>query len=345
MSLSERFERYLPMIESEMRKVVAAEESPLTPFYGMMQYHLGWVDERFRVSALHSGKRVRPVICLLACEAVGGDPEDALPAAAALELLHNFSLIHDDIEDNSSTRRHRPTVWAVWGVPQAINAGDGMYSLAYRALLGLRGRSLPPDLVLDAAERFASTCVALTEGQYLDMSFEDRMDVTTAEYLRMVEGKTAALISTSAYLGSLIGGADRATAARYSVFGRQLGIAFQMVDDILGIWGDEKVTGKPVASDILERKKTLPVIFGLAKELAEGGEGPLWKLFRQEGIAVEEAREAARLLEEYGARAYTNTLASDAHRLAMTALHETGIENEAQEDLRALAEKLLGRES
>ncbi len=342
MALSERFEHYLPLIEAEMRKVVATEEKALASFYGMMQYHLGWTDERFRPSEANAGKRIRPMICLLACEAVGGNPEDALPAAAALELLHNFSLIHDDIEDDSRTRRHRPTVWTLWGIPQAINVGDGMYSLAYRALLRLREKDLSPELVLDAAERFVSTCVALTEGQYLDMSFEERMNVTTAEYLQMVEGKTAALISTSAYLGALVGGADRATASRYSVFGRQLGIAFQMEDDILGIWGDEKVTGKPAAGDILEKKKTLPVIFGLAKE---GGEGPLWNLFRQDEISPEQARDAARLLEEYGARAYTNTLASDAHGLAMTALYETGIENEAQEALRELAEKLLGREA
>ncbi len=341
----ERFDRYLPMIESEMRNVTRGEDDRLNLFYGMMHYHLGWADEHFHPLDLHAGKRIRPTICMMACEAVGGNPEDALPAAAALELLHNFSLIHDDIEDDSRTRRHRSTVWALWGVPQAINTGDGMYSLAYKALLGLQRRSMPQDLILEAMERFSATCVALTEGQYLDMSFEERMEVTAEEYLHMVERKTAALLSTSAYLGALIGGADRETAALYSLFGKQLGIAFQMEDDILGIWGDEEVTGKPVASDILEKKKTLPVIFGLMKETSNGGSSPLWDMFRQDEITAEQARKAARILEEYGARSYTNTLAAEAHQMAMAALEGTGIENEAQADLRALAEKLLRRES
>ncbi len=345
MSLSERFDRYLPMIESEMHDVVRGEDDRLNLFYGMMHYHLGWTDEHFHPLDIHAGKRIRPMICMMACEAVGGNPEDALPAAAALELLHNFSLIHDDIEDDSRTRRHRSTVWALWGVPQAINTGDGMYSLAYKALLALRRRSIPQDLILEAIERFSATCVALTEGQYLDMSFEERMEVTTEEYLHMVERKTAALLSTSAYLGALIGGADRRMASLYSLFGKQLGMAFQMEDDILGIWGDEEVTGKPVASDILEKKKTLPVIFGLMKEASDGGNSPLWDMFRQEKITPEQAGDAARLLEVYGARAYTNTAASDAHHLAMAALDNTEIQNDAQSDLRALAEKLLRRES
>jgi geranylgeranyl diphosphate synthase type I len=143
----------------------------------------------------------------------------------------------------------------------------------------------------------------------------------------------------------LLGGADEKVVAQYATFGKQLGIAFQMEDDILGIWGDEKKTGKPAASDILEKKKTLPIIFGLMKEFAESREGPLTRIFGQQRISPEDARKAAEVLEEYGARAYTNTLAAEAHHLAMAALESTGIENEAQADLRMLAEKLLGRES
>ncbi len=345
MGLNERFEKYIPMVESEIRAVFGDVPPELSEFYGMMEYHLGWRDRNLNPARGNSGKRVRPVILLTVAEAVGGDAQDALPGAAAVELLHNFSLIHDDIEDNSPTRRHRPTVWAVWGVPQAINTGDGMYSLAYRALLRLQGTGVPGDRILRAITRFNETCIELTEGQFLDMSFEERMYVTTEDYLRMVEGKTAALLSTSAFLGALLGGADDEVTARYATFGKQLGIAFQIEDDILGIWGDEEKTGKPAASDVLEKKKTLPIIFGLMKEFGDSDDKPLTRIFGKEKITPQEAKEAARILDEYGARAYANTLAAEAHQLAMTALENTGVRGEAQDDLRALAEKLLGRES
>ena len=345
MGLNERIEKYISLVEEEIRKTFADIPSELSEFYGMMEYHLGWRDEKLRPNPGNSGKRIRPVVLLTVTEAVGGEIRNGLPGAAAVELLHNFSLIHDDIEDNSPTRRHRPTVWAIWGVPQAINTGDGMYSLAYKALLGLYGSGIPEERIARAITRFNQTCIELTEGQFLDMSFEERMYVTTEEYLRMVEGKTASLLSTSAYLGALLGGAGDETVARYATFGKQLGIAFQIEDDILGIWGEEEKTGKPAASDILEKKKTLPIIFGLMKEFAESGTGPLTQIFHKEKPSREEARKAAEILEEYGARAYTNTLAAEAHHLAMTALENTGIKNDAQADLKALAEKLLGRES
>ncbi len=244
---------YLPLIEAEMQRVIGRAEGAYAGHYGMLRYHMGWVDPQMQPAVVNSGKRIRPVACLLACEAVGGAVEDALPLAAAVELLHNFSLIHDDVEDDSPTRRHRPTVWALWGVPQAINAGDAMFTLARLALHGLGSRPIPPAMAMDACMIFDQACLRLTEGQYLDMSFEGRLDVSVDEYLAMIEGKTAALLSASLELGALVGGADQATRGHLAHFGRSLGLAFQMEDDILGIWGDEAVTGKSAASDILAR--------------------------------------------------------------------------------------------
>lgn len=187
MNIQEAMARYLPLIEGALREALQTPHAHLAAHHGMMHYHLGWVDERFQPKPARGGKRLRPLLCLLACEAAGGDVHDALPAAAAIEILHNFSLVHDDIEDNSPTRRGRPAVWALWGVPQAVNVGDALFALAHRTLGRLWERDMPAERVLAAILAFDEACVALTEGQYLDMSFEERSDVTVDEYLRMID--------------------------------------------------------------------------------------------------------------------------------------------------------------
>jgi geranylgeranyl diphosphate synthase type I len=338
------FFRYLPLIEAEMRRVIGGVDGVYAGHYGMLRYHMGWVDPHMQPAVVNSGKRVRPVACLLACEAVGGAVEDALPLAAAVELLHNFSLIHDDVEDDSPTRRHRPTVWALWGVPQAINAGDAMFTLARLALHGLGSRPIPPALAMDACMIFDHACLRLTEGQYLDMSFEGRLDVTVDEYLTMIEGKTAALLSASLELGALVGGADQATRRHLAEFGRSLGLAFQMQDDILGIWGDEAVTGKSAASDILTRKKSLPVVYAL--ENPRVGE----ELRARYAQAIEPADVPAvlDLLALAGAREYAEQAAQAAHQAALDELAAGGVladGNEAGKALLQTAEMLLGRRS
>jgi geranylgeranyl diphosphate synthase type I len=246
-----------------MHAVLANGDEPVAAHYGMMRYHLGWADANFRPQQVPSGKRLRPILCLIACAEVGGDPSQALPAAAAIELLHNFSLIHDDIEDGDATRRHRPTVWKVWGVPQAINVGDGMFTLAFAAIQRLTQRGVNSRATLVALDRFTQTCLALTEGQHLDMSFEARPVVGVDEYMRMIQGKTAALVGASVAIGARIGGATQQQETDLLQFGQALGLAFQIQDDILGIWGNPEVTGKAAGNDILRRKKSLPLLHAL----------------------------------------------------------------------------------
>ncbi|MCS6826424.1 MAG: polyprenyl synthetase family protein [Caldilinea sp.] len=257
------FEQWLPPLEAEMRTVLAGREPATAAHYGMIHYHMGWVDADFRPVTLSAGKRLRPLLCLMACQEVGGDPAQALPAAAALEILHNFSLVHDDIEDGDAQRRHRPTVWAIWGVPQAINAGDAMFALAFAALQRLSLHRVPSQTVLSALQLFTETCVALTEGQHLDISFERRDCVSVEEYMRMIQGKTAALIGASVAIGGLVGGAQPSVDASLRRFGQLIGLAFQIQDDILGVWGDPMVTGKAAGADILRRKKSLPLLHAL----------------------------------------------------------------------------------
>ena len=343
---------WLPRLEDEMKAVLATTHPVQANHYAMMHYHMGWADESLRPGTLGAaaGKRIRPLLCLLACEAVGGNPAEALQAAAAIEILHNFSLVHDDIEDGDETRRHRPTIWALWGVPQAINVGDGMFALAFAALLrSVESVSVgdPPstasgnDRVLAALHRFSRICIELTEGQHLDMSFEEREDVTVAEYLHMIAGKTAALIAGSTALGALFGGAMKQETECLHRFGFNMGQAFQIQDDILGIWGDPDLTGKPAGNDILKRKKSLPLLYGL--EQPESGKGfrDLWR----RGITEDNLSESIALLEETRARSWSEGKMLYYHSEGLQALSQVLGERTGSSPLLSLADQLLQRHS
>ncbi len=250
----------LTAIDEEIRAVLTQAEPALQPFYGMMLYHLGLDAER-----AGSGKRLRPLLLTLLYEAIAGEIMPALPAAAAVELLHNFTLIHDDIEDQDPTRRHRPTVWSVWGVPQAINAGDGMFAASRLAVHRLTERGVAAERVLEFACLLDQACVRVCEGQFLDLSYESRTDVTAERYRSMVALKTGALFSAAAEGAAAIGSDDpdlRATLAR---FGEDFGHAFQAHDDLLGIWASSERTGKVEMNDIAKRKKTLPVVLAFER--------------------------------------------------------------------------------
>ncbi len=277
----------LPEIESElMRQVSRLDEEHSLPFKEMLTYHLGWTGDGAGEQA--TGKRIRPLLLLLTAASCGMDWKKALPAAAAVELVHNFSLVHDDIQDNSPKRRGRPTVWVKWGSPLAINVGDALFALSTLALTDL-GHEFPHDRVLESIRILQQTCLDLTRGQYLDMSFEDRSDVKVEDYWLMVTGKTASLLSASCQIGATLGDADESTEEAYRSFGHFLGLAFQVQDDILGIWGDENVTGKSTASDLIERKKSLPVLVGLSKQ------GKFAEFWNANNITPENVEEAAKL--------------------------------------------------
>jgi len=342
MNLDQALRRYLPLIEAEMRALVRVSHPSLGPYYGMMQYHLGWLDANLQPHAAETGKRLRPVLCLLVAEALGGALDQVLPAAAGLELLHNFSLVHDDIQDNSLTRRHRPTVWSLWGVPQAINVGDGLFILAHLAFGRLADQGVPPARCLAAYRVFSQACLALCEGQYLDMAFEAQPAVELDHYLDMIHRKTAALLGCAAQLGAMLSTDQPELVALYRCFGENLGMAFQIEDDILGIWGTPEITGKPVADDIRQQKKSLPVVY----VLGQGGvtARKLAGLLQRVPEDEEAVAKAVVLLEQAGARAYAMEMAATHHRLAMEALEATRIEHPAQEALRELSDRLLGRQ-
>lgn len=324
-------------VEQEMRSILLVEEESSDLFYGMMHYHLGWTDENLQATQTGSGKRVRPVLCLLVASSAGGDWRQAVPGGAAIELIHNFSLIHDDIQDASLTRRGRPTLWQLWGANQAINSGDAMFSLAHIAMSRLTDCGVPAETVVQALRRLDETCVDLTIGQHLDMSFESRLDVSVEQYLAMIQGKTAALLAFSAELGARVAAQPEEVVQHYAFFGRDLGLAFQVRDDILGIWGDESLIGKSSASDIATRKKSLPVLFGLeqSQELRElyaseaSGDG-----FVEEVASLLDGVDAKRVAEEYEEQ-YASS--------ALQHLRAANPSGEAANALNQLTELLLNR--
>ncbi|HEY6957332.1 MAG TPA: polyprenyl synthetase family protein [Candidatus Limnocylindria bacterium] len=251
-------------IDEEIRSLLSQREPSLAPFYGMMLYHLGLDAEHAR-----GGKRLRPVLCTLVFEALGGDTERALPVAAAVELLHNFTLIHDDIEDQDPRRHHRPTVWSVWGEPQAINAGDGMYAVSRLAIQRLRQRGFAAERILDVSALLDETCVRVCEGQFLDISFESRTDVTSERYRAMASKKTGALFSASAQAAATLATDERAVHEQLARFGAEFGQSFQAHDDVQGIWATTERTGKVEMNDLVKRKKTLPVVLAFERASAK----------------------------------------------------------------------------
>ncbi len=333
MALAELSEEVLSAVEQELRSAVGGGPPALADYYAMLEYHLGWTDGQGA-----GGKRIRPLLCLLCCAGAGGDWRTALPIAAAIELLHNFSLMHDDIQDNSPLRRGRPTVWARWGAPQAINAGDAMFTLAHLAALNLSRRAVPSETVVAALLEFDHTCLRLTQGQYLDMRFEARQRVTVSEYLEMIEGKTAALIAASARLGALIAGAAVPRLDHFTSFGRHLGLAFQVQDDLLGIWGDPAVTGKSAASDLERRKKSLPAVFGLERS------EPFARAYAQPHQGGDSVAEMTATLERLGAREHAATMADELTRQAMADLESAEPAGAAGAALHELTLQLLRRD-
>lgn len=291
----------------------------------MAGYHLGWWDEYGRAEEANRGKALRPAL-VLACERAVGSTAAAVPAAVAVELVHNFSLVHDDVMDGDAKRRHRATAWKVYGVGQAILLGDAFLALAYQVL-----NRLPRPYTEAATTMMTSAVADLLEGQSDDLAFEDRTEVTPAECMAMARKKTGALLACSAGLGALAGGGASAQITQLFTFGAELGLAFQCADDLLGIWGDPASTGKPAYSDLVSRKKSLPVAAAFASGTAAGD----WLLRAYQRDELD-PQEAATAVELSGGRAWCQAQADTLIDKARGSLR-SGVPLARTEELAALA--------
>jgi len=335
------FARFRGAIQETLRGALAGR-LPET-LYRMLRYHLGWEDERGRPLNEGGGKLLRPTLCLLACQAAGGDWRRALPAAAAVELVHDFSLVHDDIQDRDRERRHRPTVWSVWGEAQGINAGDALLALARMTLSRLVESGVPAAKVVEVGGVLDAATLEMVGGQVLDLEGEERLRVGLELYLAMIEKKTGALFDCSLRLGGLLGDEEGGVAEALGRCGRLLGVAFQVRDDMLGVWGAESEIGKPTAADIRRRKKSLPVVYAL--ERAEGATAEaLERAYSKPELDEADVSLVMEVLDSLGAQAYCWQLAQKGKDDALAALEGLRLEPGAIGEIGEIAEFVLERD-
>ncbi len=323
----------------------------LQAFYGQMQYHLGWVDTTLTPMQSNPGKLLRPTLLLLAYEASGAwglaTSENneylrrALPAAAAIELTHNFTLIHDDIEDGDAERRHRPTLWKQWGIPQAINTGDGMFSLSRLTLWGVLDEGVEAITATRLGAALDRACLVLSEGQYLDISFEQRLDISVAMYVDMIQRKTGALMACAAEMGGLLGTHDNKTIESLRRFGLAIGVAFQVRDDILGVWATTAELGKTSAGDVYRRKKSLPILHAL-EHASEHDQAFLHAVYTQKApLTSEQVEHILSIFAHTNTKAYCRAFlaqqCASAHEALVSVLpYNNAISKRARDDMETL---------
>ncbi|MBU4483415.1 MAG: polyprenyl synthetase family protein [Actinobacteria bacterium] len=337
--LPEIFNRYYPYIEEELKSLFDNRNLFL---YDMMRYHLGWINNRGDNISNNSGKKLRATLCLLACESLDGDFRKALPLAAAIELIHNYSLVHDDIQDDDKQRRHRPTVWSIWGKPQAINAGSALKVLASLSVAKLGDYNISSDKQVEVFEILNNSCLKMIEGQFLDINFENRSDITIENYLEMIEKKTSALIEGALKIGAVLN-IEKSKLEPFEKFGRYLGLAFQIRDDILGIWGNNTKTGKPQGNDIRKRKKTLPIVFCLQVSNKKTKER-LLKIYSKKRISERNIGYILSLLNDIGSKRFCEEKSIEYYQLALKEIKNLPIFSDKVSHFKEISRFLIKRD-
>ena len=330
---------YQQALAEELRDLFAERQGFL---YDMLRYHLGWTDQSGRAVDAPLPRNFQPLLALACAEAISGDFGAALPVAAAVELLYNFTLVHGDVQAGRVDDRDRPNIWWVWGPAQAINAGDGLHSLGRAAILRLNQRGLPPEQVLRAVVTLDQTCLSLCEGQYLDLSFQDQLMVTAGDYYAMIERKSGALTGGAALLGALAAGADAATQEAHRQFGIKLGLAWQISRDLADLWG---VAGDGVTpSNLLNKKKSLPLIFAL-EQGSNAVKRELGGIYLKRVLEPADAARVIAILEEVNARSRAESKAQELVNQALTSLNDAGVPPERRDKLELLSQWALSGQS
>ena len=328
--------RVMELVEPELVNSVKKLSNELLP---VIEYHFGWKTIKGIEAPEDTGKRLRPSLAVLSAEAVGRDIEVAIPGAVAVELIHNFSLIHDDIIDGDKERRHRPSAWTAFSIEDALIAGDALHTLAFQVLL----EENTPERV-QAARRLVDATTTMISGQAADMTFDDLPTVSFEECLKMEAAKTGALLGYSSSVGAILSGADENTCNALEVFGYELGLAYQAVDDVLGIWGDPKITGKPAGNDLREKKKSMPVSIVLSANNSDSEK--LLEIFSTtEDLAEEQIVKASALIENAGGREATLEEADEHLKRAIEFLNNADIRKETFCELEEIAHFVVNRDS
>lgn len=324
------YQRYQHALEEELRETFVNQEGLL---YNMLVFQLGWKDEHGTPQSTGSGERYHASLCLLACESLLAEYEPALPAGAAVELVHNFSLIHEDVHSGSPSRGLRPSIWWIWGPGQAINAGDGMHALARLALMRLEARGVNGAKILEAMRLLDQACLRMCEGQYLDLAFQERLDVGVESYLKMAEGKAGALTSCAMGLGALVANGDPDVVRAFTECGKNLGIASQITDDVKEIV--EGSADDLVSSNLLLKKKVLPVVYGLtAGEPAT--RRTLGTIYLKRVLEPPDVPQVVRILKDSGALEHASEKADEYRNAAFRSLEDVTLSDWGRDQLATL---------
>ena len=326
--------KYQDPLERELRETFAGQEGLL---YNMLLYQMGWMDETGSPTSGVARDSLHPLLCLLSCESLMGEYNPALPAAAAVELVRNFSLIHEDIQSGNPDREDRPAVWWVWGPGQAINAGDGMHALARLALMRLEERGMAVERVLDALRLLDQSCLEMFEGQHQDLAYQEKLDLGVNAYFKMAAGKTGALMACAMGLGALSAGRDEGVVETFRTSGRSLGIARQIMDDVQDLWG--RGDGTTPSNNALNKKKLLPIVYVL--ETAEvSTKRELGTLYFKRVLEAPDIQKIVDILDRGSARDFCLEKAREYCRDAMDSLQGVDISAWGREQLQGLCEHI-----
>ena len=333
--MMKKYEAYRQAVEAELRDVFEGRDGFL---YNLLRYHLGWVDQHGQPEDGDTPLHFQGAVALVTCEAAGGELQAALPAAAGVELVHHFTLVHGEVQAGRAESVDRPGIWWVWGPAQAINAGDGLHALGRTAIMRLGARGLPADRVLRAVRSLDQACLLLCEGQYMDLEFQDQMMVTSASFLDMVSRKAGALAGSAAEAGALAAGADDGQCQGLHTMGVKLGTAWQIARDIDDFWGErgDAVT----ASNIIARKKSLPIVHAL-EHGSVAAKRELGSIYMKRVLEAEDAARLVAILDETGSRDAAEQRARQLAEEGLSAATSAGISEDGMGALRDLADWAL----
>ena len=331
-------DRYGEALNQELEQVLAQRQGLL---YRMMLYQMGWMDEQGTPLPRPKSRQLRPTLCLLSCEALSGEYRQALPAAAAMELVHTFSIVHEDVQNGSLQGHERPSVWWVWGPGQAINVGDGLHSLGRMALFRLRERGLSLAKVLRAMTVLDEACLRLCEGQHMDLAFQEKLDVSLNAYLKMAEDKTGSLVSCAMELGGIVATEDERVIEAFRCCGSNLGIALHIRKDILGLWGGSQ--GGAFSTEVLNKKKSFPIV-----QLLEQGDlktkRRLGTIYFKRVLEPSDLEEILALLEEKGARESAQAAAQSYYEKAIKALEGVELSSWGLQQITELGQYIVAQQ-